>query len=323
MQQRPLGRSGLTVSRLALGTMTWGHDTDPDDAGAQLKSFVDAGGTLVDTADVYADGEAEAVLGTLLDAMVPRDELLIVGKAGVRSHGPRRRDSSRGHLLRSLDVTLRRLGTDYLDLWQLHGHDPATPIEETMSAVDFAVSTGRARYAGVANFTGWQAARAATWQQAWPQRAPIVAAGFEYSLLERGAEREILPACEGLGLGALPWSPLGRGVLTGKYRNGRPAGSRAASAQFESFVLVYLDPRCSAIVESVVTAAQGLGVSPVQAALAWVRDRPGVTAPVLGARTVDQLVEALQTEHIELPAEISRALEDVSASDAGDIDLPA
>lgn len=312
MQQRPLGRSGLTVSRMALGTMTWGQDTDPDDAGAQLKSFVDAGGTLVDTADVYADGEAEAVLGTLLDAMVPRDEVLIVGKAGVRAHGPRRRDSSRGHLLRSLDVTLRRLGTDYLDLWQLHGCDPATPLEETLAAVDYAVASGRVRYAGVANYAGWQLARAATWQQAWPQRAPIVAAGFEYSLLERGPERETLPACDALGVGALPWSPLGRGVLTGKYRNGRPAGSRASSAHFESFVLAYLDPRCSAIVEAVVTAAAGLGVSPAQVALAWVRDRPGVTAPVLGARTSEQLAEALVTEQIELPEQIVRALDDVS-----------
>lgn len=312
MQQRPLGRSGLTVSRLALGTMTWGQDTDPDDAGAQLKSFVDAGGTLVDTADVYADGEAEAVLGTLLDAMVPRDEVLIVGKAGVRAHGPRRRDSSRGHLLRSLDVTLRRLGTDYLDLWQLHGYDPATPIEEALAAVDYAVSSGRVRYAGVANYAGWQMARAATWQHAWPQRAPVVAAGFEYSLLERGPEREMLPACDALGVGALPWSPLGRGVLTGKYRNGRPAGSRASSAHYESFVLAYLDPRCSAIVEAVLTAAAGLGVSAVQVALAWVRDRPGVTAPVVGARTSEQLAEALHTEQIELPEQIVRALDDVS-----------
>jgi len=315
MQQRPLGRSGLSVSRLALGTMTWGHDTDPDDAGAQLKSFVDAGGTLVDTADVYADGEAEAVLGTLLDAMVPREDLLIVGKAGVRSQGARRRDSSRGHLLRSLDVTLRRLGTDYLDVWQVHGYDPATPFEETMAAVDHAVSTGKVRYAGVANFAGWQVARAATWQQAWPQRAPIVVAGFEYSLLERSMEREALVACEALGVGVLPWSPLGRGVLTGKYRNGRPADSRAASAQYEQFVLAYLDPRCSAIVEAVLTAAQGLGVSPAQVALAWVRDRPGVTAPVLGARTADQLIEALRCEELDLPPQISRALDDVSAID--------
>lgn len=316
MQQRPLGRSGLAVSRLGLGTMTWGQDTDPDDAGAQLKSFVDAGGTLIDTADVYADGEAEAVLGTLLDAMVARDELIIVAKAGVRAGGPRRHDASRGHLLRSLDITLRRLGTDYVDLWQVHGYDPDTPLEETLSALDHAVSTGKARYAGVANLTGWQTARAATWQSAWPQRAPIVATGVEYSLLERGIEREVLPACAALGIGVLPWSPLGRGVLTGKYRNGRPPDSRAASRTFDRFVLAYLDPRCSAIVESVMTAASGLGVSPGLVALAWVRDRPGVTAPVLGARTLDQLMEALPVEEIILPPEISRALDDVSAESA-------
>ncbi|GIF98584.1 aldo/keto reductase [Catellatospora citrea] len=317
MQQRPLGRSGLVVSRLALGTMTWGLDTDPDDAGAQLKAYVDAGGTLLDTADVYADGEAEAVLGTLLDAMVSRDDVLIVAKAGLRARAGRRHDGSRGHLLRTLDTTLRRLGVSYVDLWQVHGQDPDTPWEETLAALDHAVSSGRARYAGVSNFSGWQTARAATWQRAWPGRAPITATQMEYSLLQRGIEREVLPACAALGLGVLPWSPLGRGVLTGKYRHGRPADSRAASPHFERSVLPYLQPRCSAIVEAVATAADGLGVSAAEVALAWVRDRPGVTAPILGARNVGQLVAALQVEEIELPLEISRALDDVSAITVG------
>jgi aryl-alcohol dehydrogenase-like predicted oxidoreductase len=317
MQQRPLGRSGLAVSRLALGTMTWGRDTDADDAAAQLKTFRDAGGTLIDTADVYGDGDAESVIGTLLDALVPRDELVIASKAGLRRGMTRRRDGSRAHLLRALDVTLTRLGTDYLDLWQVHGYDPDTPLEETLSALDFAVSSGRARYAGVSNFSGWQTARAATWQAAWPGRAPLVCAQVEYSLLERGVEREVLPACAALGLGVLPWSPLGRGVLTGKYRHGRPADSRAASPHFELFVARYLDPRSSAIVESVVTAAEGLGVSALEVALAWVRDRPGVVAPILGARTVGQLLGALQVEEITLPVEITRALDDVSAIEVG------
>ncbi|MFC7240888.1 aldo/keto reductase [Catellatospora aurea] len=317
MQQRPLGRSGLVVSRLALGTMTWGLDTDPDDAGAQLKAYVDAGGTLLDTADVYADGEAEAVLGTLLDAMVSRDDVLIVAKAGLRARAGRRHDGSRGHLLRTLDTTLRRLGVSYVDLWQVHGQDPDTPWEETLAALDHAVSSGRARYAGVSNFSGWQTGRAVTWQQAWPGRAPIVATQMEYSLLQRGIEREVLPAAAALGLGVLPWSPLGRGVLTGKYRHGRPADSRAASPHFERSVLPYLQPRCSAIVEAVATAADGLGVSAAEVALAWVRDRPGVTAPILGARNVGQLVAALQVEEIDLPPEISRALDDVSAIPLG------
>jgi aryl-alcohol dehydrogenase-like predicted oxidoreductase len=322
MQQRPLGRAGLLVSRLALGTMTWGRDTTPDDAAAQLKTFVDAGGSLLDTADVYGDGDAEAVLGKLLATVVPRDDVLIATKAGLRPYRERRRDTSRGHLLRGLDGSLARLGVEYVDLWQVHGYDPDTPLEETLSALDFAVSSGRARYVGISNFSGWQTAHAATWQVAWPGRAPLVSVQVEYSLLERGIEREVLPACAALGLGVLPWSPLGRGVLTGKYRHGRPSDSRAASPHFERFVARYLDPRSSAIVESVVTAADGLGVSPLEVALAWVRDRPGVVAPILGARTIGQLIGALQVEEIALPVEISRALDDVSALECGYPELP-
>jgi aryl-alcohol dehydrogenase-like predicted oxidoreductase len=317
MQQRPLGRSGLVVSRLALGTMTWGRDTDADDAAAQLKTFREAGGTLLDTADVYGDGDAEAVIGTLLDALVPREELVIASKAGLQPGPGRRRNASRGHLLRTLDTSLARLGTDYLDLWHVHGYDNDTPLDETLAAIDTAVASGRVRYAGISNFTGWQTARAATWQQAWPGRTPLVSAQVEYSLLERGVEREVVPACAALGIGVLAWSPLGRGVLTGKYRTGVPADSRAASPHFERFLAPYLDGRSASIVEAVVTAAGGLAVSPLAVALAWVRDRPGVAAPVLGARTVGQLVGALQADDLRLPPEIGAALDDVSAPISG------
>ncbi|HEX5740385.1 MAG TPA: aldo/keto reductase, partial [Pilimelia sp.] len=199
----------------------------------------------------------------------------------------------------------------------VHGWDARTPLEETLAALDHAAATGRARYVGVSNFAGWQLARAATWQQAWPGRAPLVAAQQEYSLLQRGVEREVLPACAALGIGLLPWSPLGRGVLTGKYRDGRPADSRGASAHLASFVAPYLSPRASSVVEAVTTAAAGLGVAPLEVALAWVRDRPGVVAPVLGARTVGQLRGALAVEGIALPEEITCALDDVSAIDVG------
>jgi aryl-alcohol dehydrogenase-like predicted oxidoreductase len=302
---------------MALGTMTWGRDTDTDDAAAQLKTFHDAGGTFVDTADVYGDGDAESVIGSLLGAVIARDELIIASKAGLRPETARRRDGSRAHLMRCLDTSLERLGTDYLDLWQVHGYDPDTPLEETLSALDIAVNTGRARYVGISNFSGWQTARAATWQLGWPGRAALVTAEVEYSLLERGIEREVLPACAAFGLGVLPWSPLGRGVLTGKYRGGVPADSRAASPHFERFVSPYLDARGASIVEAVVTAADGLGVSPLEVALAWVRDRPGVVAPVLGARTVGQLLGALQAEEVVLPLEIRAALTDVSAPASG------
>ncbi len=317
MQQRALGRAGLMVSRFALGTMTWGRDTEADDAAAQLKTYVEVGGNLLDTADVYADGVAEEVIGSFLGNLVAREDLMIATKAGLRPGMDRRHDASRGHLLRALDASLRRLGTDHVDIWQVHGFDPDTPLDETLSALDYAVTSGRVRYVGVSNFAGWQTAQAATWQTAWPGRAPIVSAQVEYSLLERGIEREVLPACEAFGLGVLPWSPLGRGVLTGKYRNGRPADSRGASPHFERFVARYLDPRCSAIVESVLTAADGLGVSPVEIALTWVRDQPGVVAPVLGARTVGQLLGALAAEDLDLPAEISQALDDVSSIGCG------
>ena len=319
MRRRPLGASGLAVSRLALGTMTWGRDTDADDAADQLKTFVDAGGNLLDTADVYADGKSEQVIGSLLGAVVPRDELVIATKAGLCPGQDRRRDCSRGHLLRSLDNSLRRLGTDHVDLWQLHAYDAATPLEETLAALDYAVSSGRARYVGVSNFSGWQTARAATWQAAGliHGRAPIVSCQVEYSLVQRGVEREVAPACRATGVGMLAWSPLGRGLLTGKYRHGTPADSRGASPHFERFVGPYLDDRSAGIVEAVATAADGLGVSPLSVALAWARDRPGVVAPVVGARTTGQLLGSLQSDELTLPAEICKALDDVSAIELG------
>ncbi|HEX5772362.1 MAG TPA: aldo/keto reductase, partial [Nocardioidaceae bacterium] len=187
------------------------------------------------------------------------------------------------------------------------------PLEETLSALDYAVSTGRAAYVGVSNYAGWQSAKAATWQAAVPGRATVASNQVEYSLLNRSAEAEVIPAAEHLGLGVLPWSPLGRGVLTGKYRSGTPADSRAASPHFSSFVGAYLTEHHARIVEAVARAADGLSWSPVEVALSWVRDRPGVTAPIVGARTAAQLRGALTVEECVLPAEIVVALEDVSS----------
>jgi aryl-alcohol dehydrogenase-like predicted oxidoreductase len=314
-----LGLSGLEVSRLALGTMTWGTgaDFDTEDAAAQLGVFIEAGGTLIDTADVYGQGTAESILGELLDKAVPRDEVQIATKAGVRAGGQRSRNTSRSHLLRSLDASLARLGTDYVDLWQLHVHDPDTPMDETLAALDYVVTSGRARYVGVSNHTGWQTARAAAWQRAWPGRAPIVASQVEYSLLQRGIEREVLPACLAMDIGVLAWAPLGRGVLTGKYRFGRPTDSRASSGHWSRFVSAYLDDRCSGIVEAVATAADGLGVPILDVALAWVRDQPGVTSAIVGARNAAQLRSSLAAESLYLPPEIRLALADVSAPHLG------
>jgi aryl-alcohol dehydrogenase-like predicted oxidoreductase len=197
----------------------------------------------------------------------------------------------------------------------MHLWDARTPLEETLAALDTAVSSGRVRYVGVSNYTGWQLAKAAAWQRAWPGRAPIVATQMEYSLLQRGIEREVVPAAQNLGIGILPWSPLGRGVLTGKYQAGTPADSRGARAQ--GFISPYLDDRGSGIVGAVMTAADGLGSTPVAVSLAWVRDRPGVTAPIVGARTIGQLRSALEADSLVLPDEIRTALDEVSAPTFG------
>jgi aryl-alcohol dehydrogenase-like predicted oxidoreductase len=310
MEQRHLGRTGLRVSRLGLGTMAWGRDTDEGEAADLLKAYLDAGGNLLDTADVYGDGEAEVLLGRLLEGI--RDEIVIATKAVSVPQSDRRFDASRRHLLAALDASLERLGTDYVDVWQLHAYDELTPMEETLAALDTAVHSGKARYVGVANYSGWQLAAAASWQRAVPGRAPIASVQMEYSLLQRGIEREVGPAAESLGVGLLPWSPLGRGVLTGKYRIGTPSDSRAASDRFAGFVEPYLREGARRIVDAVATASDGLGVAPLEVALAWVRDRPGVVAPIVGARTPAQLRGALASEELTLPREIRAALDDVS-----------
>jgi aryl-alcohol dehydrogenase-like predicted oxidoreductase len=318
VKHRHLGRSGLVVSRLALGTMTWGRDTDEDDAAAQLVAFREAGGTLVDTADTYAAGESERVLGRLLADVVPRDEVIVATKAyGVVGPGPMGRGTSRGHLMAALEGSLRRLGLDHVDLWQLHAWDQVTPWEEAMAALDAAVQSGKVRYAGVSNYCGWQLGATAAWQRAWPGRTPLVSDQVEYSLLQRGIEREVVPAAQELGVGLLPWSPLGRGVLTGKYRGGAPADSRGASETYKGFVEPFLDDTASSVVDAVVTAADGLGVSPVAVALSWVRDRPGVVAPIVGARTSAQLSAALASEDLVLPDVVRDALDDVSTPAIG------
>lgn len=314
MQQRSLGATGLKVSRLALGTMTWGRDTDEHEARDQLIAFAEAGGTLVDTAAGYGDGASEELIGTLIGDVVARDEVVLATKAGIsRRTGERVTDTSRGSLLTTLDASLKRLGVDHVDLWQVHVWTDEAPVEETLSALDLAVTSGRASYVGISNYTGWQTAQAATWQRAVPGRVPLASTQVEYSLLNRHVEHEVLPAARALGLGVLPWSPLGRGVLTGKYRTGTPSDSRAATEHFARFVGAYLDERGRGIVEAVARAADGLGWSPLEVSLVWVRDRPGVTAPIVGARTAAQLKGALGIEELTLPPEIIEALDDVSA----------
>ncbi|MGI5132526.1 aldo/keto reductase [Pseudonocardia sp. CA-107938] len=310
MQRRRVGVSGLEVSRLGLGTMSWGTDTDADAAGEVLTAFVDAGGTLVETADAYGDGAAQCVLARLL-ADVGRERLVLAVRCtlpgGALGDGP-----GRAALLTALDATLARLGTDHVDLWQLPAFDPTVPLEETLSAVQVAVYAGKARHCGLIAPRGWQLATVAERARALGPVTVPAAVQAEYSLLHRTAEHDLLPAAGHHGVGLLAWAPLGRGVLTGKYADGTPADSRAASPAMAPYVQARRNERSGRIVAAVLTAADGLGTSPLAVALAWVRDRPGVASALVGARDTAQLAASLAAEPVTLPAEIRAALDDVS-----------
>ncbi len=303
MEMRQVGNSGLKVSRLGLGTMTWGRDTDADEAAGQLEAFVEAGGTLIETANIYGDGDAESILGTLIPDVVAREKVLLttttVGTGG-----------GRGALISALDVSLKRLDTDHVDLWQVHGWDAVVPYQETCAALAWAVTSGRTRYIGVSGYRGWQLATMAT--ELTHLGVPVTSIETEYSLVERDCETSIGPAAATHGVGLLAWAPLGRGVLTGKYRHGTPADSRGASPNFARYVGRHRNDAAGRVVEAVVTAADGLGTSPLAVACAWVRDRPGVAAAIIGARDAAQLLGGLAAEQVTLPPEITSALADVS-----------
>jgi len=313
MEKRRAGKSGLSLSRLGLGTMTWGRDTDEHEAADQCRAYLDAGGNFLDTAALYGDGDSERLIGGLIGALFKREEVVIATKAGVSiQNGERSVSTTRQSLMAELDRSLNRLGTEFVDLWQVHTWDATTPLDDTLSALDWAYTTGRARYVGVCNYSGWQSSRVITGQGLTPGRAPIATLQNEYSLLNREIEREVLPCAIALETGVLAWSPLGRGVLTGKYRNGTPSDSRGASPHLSAFVEGYMDPQSRRIVDAVAVAAEGLGYAPLEVALAWVRDTPGITSAIIGARTGAQLRGALRSEEVQLPEVVRRALADVS-----------
>jgi aryl-alcohol dehydrogenase-like predicted oxidoreductase len=288
--------------------MTWGRDTDIHEARDQFNLYYEAGGRFIDTADVYSDGVSEEIVGEFCRE---RSDVLISSKAGsVRTN--RRRDASRSHLLNALDASLRRLRLTHLDVWHIHAWDPYTPIDETLSAAEHAIDSGKVRYLGISNYSGWQLTSAAL-----GSKYPVISAQMEYSLLQRGIEREVVPAAMDLGVGIMAWSPLGRGVLTGKYRHGTPADSRAATSHFSAFITPYLNDRSRAIVDAVCTAGEGLGLTPIDVALAWISARPKVSSAVIGARTAAQLRVVLNSVNAQLPPEIHDALDEVSAIERG------
>jgi aryl-alcohol dehydrogenase-like predicted oxidoreductase len=308
-----LGRSGCAVSTLALGTMTFGTETDEAGAFDQLDRFVDAGGTLVDTADVYGAGAAEEIIGrwTRKASAEARDRVVLATKGRFPTAvGPNGSGLSRRHLSDALDASLARLQTDVIDLYQAHAWDPLTPIDETLRFYDDAVRAGKVRYIGFSNFTGWQIQKAVDEGLRLGLTSPV-SLQPQYSLLVREVEWEIIPACQSTGLGVLPWSPLGGGWLTGKYRRDeRPTGATRLGENPDRGVEAYDRRRRVArtwdVIEGVAQIASRRGVSMAQVAVAWLAARPMVTSVILGARTVAQLEDNLGAVDVDLdPDEIA------------------
>ena len=327
MEYRTLGRTGCVVSTLALGTMTFGAETSEQDAHAQLDRFVELGGILIDTADVYAAGRSEEIVGGWLASRPAdmRQRIVLASKARFpMGAGPNDAGLSRKHLTAALDSTLRRLGSDSVDLYQVHAYDPLTPLEETLGFLDDAVHAGKVLYTGLSNFTGWQIQKTVDAADRRGLAGPVTVQP-QYSLLAREIEWEIVPACLDAGLGLLPWSPLGGGWLTGKYRQDtRPAGATRLGENPERGVEAYSrrsrSERTWTVLEAVQKIAADRNASMAQISLAWLADRPAVTSVILGARTLAQLEGNLGAAGMHLTPEETELLN--AASDPGAADYP-
>ncbi|HWH33154.1 MAG TPA: aldo/keto reductase [Egibacteraceae bacterium] len=313
MEQTYLGRTGLVVSELCLGTMTFGGAADEATSRAIVERFRAAGGTFFDTADIYNAGASEQILGRIVAA--ERDQVVIATKGhGVTGPGPNDRMSSRRHLARAVDDSLRRLGTDWIDLYQLHAWDPTTPLEETLSTLEDMVRAGKVLHVGVSNFTGWQIERAARIQEArgWD---PIVALQPQWSLVERLIEHETLPAAYANGLGILAWSPLAAGFLTGKYRREESREDIAGRGRFAQWV-DNIDERGWAVLDAVREIADAHGVEPATVAVAWLLTRPRCV-PIVGATRPEQLDASLAAAALELTEQDVARLDELSAPRSG------
>jgi aryl-alcohol dehydrogenase-like predicted oxidoreductase len=319
MEYRQLGRSGLRVSALTLGTMTFGGSgnfanvgsTDVDGARRQIDMCLDAGINMIDTADVYSDGASEEILGQALGGR--RDRVLLATKARMAmGDGPNDAGLSRHHLIRACEASLRRLGTDYIDLYQVHEWDGVTPMEETLGTLDDLRRAGKIRYAGCSNFSGWQLSKALGVSERLGL-ARYVSQQIYYSLQSRDAEYELVPAGLDQGVGILVWSPLAGGLLSGKYRRGQegPEGSRHLTDWNEPPVRD--EEQTFDVIEAAVEIGSLHDVSAAQVALAWLLGRPGVSSVVVGARTDEQLADNLAAAQLELSAEERARLDAVSA----------
>ncbi|MFW5695847.1 MAG: aldo/keto reductase [Alkalispirochaeta sp.] len=298
MQYTFLGKSGLRVSELALGTMTFGRETTKEDSFRIMDEYAAQGGIFLDTANVYSTGISEEIVGEWLAGKNRRDFVLATKVRFPMGPGPNEAGVSRKHILESVEDSLRRLKTDYIDLYQVHCWDPYTPLEETLTTLDRLVQDGKVRYLGSSNYTGYQLERALTLQQ---QRGlePFVCHQPQYNLLERTTEWEVLPVCRDHGLGVIPWSPLRGGWLTGKFRremDGAPQGTRIHQAEQEGWHEKwsrYNTDDTWHLIDALIEVSERVEKEPSQVAINWLTQRPGVTAPIVGARTLEQLTTNL------------------------------
>jgi aryl-alcohol dehydrogenase-like predicted oxidoreductase len=314
MKYRYLGNSGLLVSRVCLGTMTYGMEgwgCDRDTAVAITNKYRDAGGNFIDTADMYSGGVSEEMVGEAIREH-DRDDLVLATKCWFRmKESPNARGLSRKHICEAVEASLRRLGTDYIDLLQVHGPDPFTPMEETMRTLDDLVRAGRVRYIGCSNHYGWQMVKA----NAVADRlhlARFISGQHMYNLLRRDIEREVLPACASEGMGMLCWSPLAGGMLTGKYQRGdQPPSDSRVGLRSEIDLPRYWNEDSFRIIDEVIAVARQTDKTPAQVALAWLLHDRRVTSVVVGARTVSQLEDSLVAADWDLPGELHTKLTDV------------
>ncbi|RNL57477.1 aldo/keto reductase [Arthrobacter oryzae] len=323
MQYRTLGTSGAVVSNYALGTMTFGAEATEDQSRAILDDYFAAGGNFIDTADVYSTGVSEEIIGRwLADRPDVRDRAVVATKGRFpMGEAPNDVGTSRRHLTRALDDSLRRLGVEQIDLYQLHAWDPITPLEETLRFLHDAVSRGKIAYFGFSNFLGWQLTKAVHLAKAHGWSAPVTLQP-QYSLLVREIESEIVPASLDAGIGLLPWSPLGGGWLSGKYkRDQAPTGATRLGENpergMEAWKARNADSRTWDVIDEVEEIAGRHSVSPSQVALAWLANRPAVTSVILGARTTKQLADNLAATDLRLTAEETERLTGVSRPRVG------
>ncbi|MDX1741268.1 MAG: aldo/keto reductase [Rhodothermales bacterium] len=317
MNTRYLGDTGLKVSELCLGAMTFGREANEQDSRAMMDRYADAGGNFIDTANVYSNGISEEILGRWLSGR-RRDDFVVATKVRFpMGDGPNDVGLSRGHILHSVEASLGRLQTDYIDLYQMHCWDPGTPLEESLSTLNQLVEQGKVRYLGVSNFTGWQLQKAVdiTRAHGW---TPLVSLQPLYNLLDRSTEWELVPVCEREGLGIIPWSPLRGGWLSGKYRRGMtapPKNTRVEAAAREGWMegwADYANERTWSILDELFAVAEEAGKTPPQVAIRWLLQRPGVTAPILGARTSGHLEDNLGATGWDLTPEQMDRLTSVS-----------